>query len=152
MTGTFTILLALLMHPIHETIAEVEWNAESKRLEVALRLSALDQQWIARTTAKDESIARWAVRYLQRHFLIASPDPKQQAATYYWIGCEEKGSHRWWYFEIEPASGERPINITQKMFFERNENYVNRVVVLSGRRRSALTCTKSKPTAKLGSW
>lgn len=49
----FLILTAFLLHPVHETIAEVEWNAETKRLEVALRLDVVDAEWIRRRITQE---------------------------------------------------------------------------------------------------
>lgn len=48
-------IAAFILHPVHETIAEIEWNNESQRLEVAVRLDAIDDQWIRREFKKPES-------------------------------------------------------------------------------------------------
>ncbi|MEM9645331.1 MAG: hypothetical protein AAF989_10080 [Planctomycetota bacterium] len=42
------LLFAVLLHPIHATHAEMEWNQESQRVEVALRLDPIDEQKIDR--------------------------------------------------------------------------------------------------------
>lgn len=46
------LLTTLLLHPVHETIAEIEWNAKTKRLEVALRLDSVDDDWIRMEVAR----------------------------------------------------------------------------------------------------
>lgn len=38
----WTLLLFTLIHPYHRTLAEVEWNAQSNRYEVALRIDPRD--------------------------------------------------------------------------------------------------------------
>ena len=40
------LLTFLVVHPVHETISEIEWNDDTKRLEVAMRVDAIDDQWI----------------------------------------------------------------------------------------------------------
>ena len=47
-------IAAFILHPVHETIAEIEWNNETQRLEVAVRLDAIDDQWIRREFKKLE--------------------------------------------------------------------------------------------------
>ncbi len=34
------------MHPVHETVTEVQWNFKTHRMEVAVRLAAEDERWI----------------------------------------------------------------------------------------------------------
>ncbi len=146
------LLLALLLHPVHETVAEVEWNSQSARLEVALRLSVLDQQWIGRQASNQSDVADWATQYLKRRFRIepaAASSEEHKQASYHWVGREYRGSHVWWYFEIEPKNKKPPSTIVQRVLFERNDGYVNRVVVLGQNTRRALRLTKSNPSAKL---
>ncbi len=152
MTTGLGLLLAVLLHPVHETVAEVEWNSETGRLEVALRLSVLDEQWIGRQAGSKESVEVWAKKYLQSRFRIdpnAGDDAKKRSAKYHWVGRQQQGSHVWWYFEIEPREQQRPSVISQKMLFDRNEGYVNRVVLLTKKTRRAVTLTAEKPQAKL---
>ena len=47
------LITALLLHPVHETIAEIEWNEKTKRFEVAMRLDAIDDQWIRRESKRE---------------------------------------------------------------------------------------------------
>lgn len=152
MTPSCGLLLAVLLHPVHETVAEIEWNSKTGRLEVALRLSVLDEQWIERQAGSKGSVQVWATKYLESRFRIdpnAGKDEKKKSATYHWVGRQQQGSHVWWYFEIEPREQKRPSVISQKMLFDRNEGYVNGVVVLTKKTRRAVTLTASKPQAKL---
>ena len=48
----FSLLCLMLVHPVHETVAEIEWNPKTHRMEVALRLDVLDAQWLAKKHAK----------------------------------------------------------------------------------------------------
>jgi hypothetical protein len=146
-------LAAMLLHPVHESVAEVEWNPQTARLEVALRLSVLDEQWIERKYKSDQP-AVWAIDYLRRHVRVG-PDTRltkpadQPAAKYHWVGREQRGSHVWWFFEIEPRGRTRPAVIEQRMLLDRDENYANRVVVLGQEKRQAVTLTVQTPLAKM---
>ncbi|NNE00689.1 MAG: hypothetical protein HKN47_25515 [Pirellulaceae bacterium] len=179
----FALLLsALLMHPVHETVSEIEWNPQSGRLEVAVRLSVLDEQWIQQRHATNrEPVNKWAIRYLQSRFRVdpsanvklaespanassvaeVPPTNTAQArrhAVYHWIGREEEGSHVWWYFEIETAKKAKPAVVEQRMLFEREDKYANRVLILGKTEskvskatvsRRAVTLTIDQPTARL---
>ena len=66
----FFILFSALLHPVHETVAEVEWNADTNRIEVALRLDALDEQWLAKKIASGD-----------RQIEMGSPLPPQEISS-----------------------------------------------------------------------
>lgn len=150
MLGVF--LLTLLMHPVHESVAEVEWNRDTCRLEVALRLDALDEQYLSRRSPQDKGEEdQWQIEYLRRHFRIASvpaegePDP----STYRWIGRDEDRGHVWWYFEIEPADKQPPDWIEQRVLFEKEANHANRVVLLGSVPKRTFILTMQRPKAFL---
>jgi len=146
------LITALLLHPVHETISEVEWNAETKRLEVALRLDLLDEQWLRKTVGRQEQDdPKWAIRYLRQKFRIAERPKHEQpdSTTYRWLGRDEEGSHVWWYFEIEPAESKRPTWIEQQILFEREENYTNRILILDQVPHRSLNLTIQRPKANL---
>lgn len=177
------LLFLVMLHPVHETVSEVQWNGDSKRFEVALRLHILDQQWIEQQADKSQEIENVAVRYLNKTFQIrpigdGKPETRKAAglskAKIHWVGRKDEGSHVWWYFEIEPAlspatsasqsvsavqsvpgqqsaaGNELPkFEITQRMFFERQEGFRNRVILLGQLSKTAITLTIEHPTAPL---
>ena len=146
------LLASLLLHPVHETVAEIEWNPQSKRLEVALRLDVLDEQWLRKRNRRGESDGmKWASRYLRQHFRIAAlPKEAQRDSTdYHWVGREEEGSHVWWFFEIEPGDQKRPEWIEQRMLLEREENYTHQILILDQVPRRSLTLTIQRTKANL---
>lgn len=121
------------MHPVHETIAEVQWNKKSSHVEVAIRLDVLDEQWIVRQMAKEnlESDAG-RLKYLSRRFRI-SPLPKpgqDDQAVYRWVGRQAEGSHAWWFFEITPPEKKQPDWLEIKLLFDRHGNYQHRIVFI----------------------
>jgi hypothetical protein len=167
-------LTTALLHPVHETVAEVEWNASTGRLEVALRLDPLDEQWLARNVRGQkvrgkkvdgkkvdgkkvdgqDDTSTWAIDYLAKHFRVAPSAselsaPQKTTAKYHWIGRDDKVSHVWWYFEIETATGKRPRWIDQRILLQRNSHHVNRILILGEVPRRALTLTIQRPQATL---
>ncbi|QDT06498.1 hypothetical protein K227x_49080 [Rubripirellula lacrimiformis] len=135
--------MMLVMHPVHETVAEVEWNPQTKRLEVALRLDVDDERWIAdKMAARAEAdgipwdrskTSTWAMAYLQPRFR-AAPLPasgKSDSTRYHWIGHDQDGAHVWWYFEIEPADGKPVQWIDQRLLFDREPDFLHRILVLN---------------------
>ncbi len=150
MLGFF--LAALLMHPVHETVAEIEWNPETGRLEVALRLDALDEQWLRKRVPQDrQSEGQWELAYLKSRCRIAAPPEENgvDPTTYRWIGRDEERGHVWWYFEIEPGDKQPPTWIEQRVLFEKEQNQANRVVVLGGVPKRTLVLTMQRPKAFL---
>ncbi|MDG2221326.1 MAG: hypothetical protein P8L85_08105 [Rubripirellula sp.] len=138
-----SILLAALLHPSHETFSELEWNAETGRLEVAMRLDVLDEQWLKRQFQGKPASKDWIVQYLQKKFRVTDTprDGKPDAASYHWIGREDDGSHVWWYFEIEPRDHKKPTWIDVRVLFEREKTYTHQVVHLGKTPRRSMMLT-----------
>jgi len=146
------LLAMLMMHPVHETVAEVEWNPKTCRLEVAMRLDALDEQWLRRRARPDrQSEGQWELDYLKRRFRISvSPgEGEADSASYRWLGREEERGHVWWYFEIEPDDKQVPKWVDDRVLFEKEENQANRVIVLGGVPKRTLVLTMQRPKAFL---
>lgn len=161
LSSFFSVALMIMMHPVHETVAEVQWNPESKCLEVSLRLSVLDEQWILREKSREsvkdiqkQNPSECYLEYLKPRFLL---DAKQQTkrkqedrARYKWIGRSEEGSHAWWHFEIHPSDGTRPEKLENRLLLDRERNYTNRVLVLEKEKpKRALTFSVKHPEAEL---
>jgi len=144
-------LTAVLLHPVHETLSEVEWNDKSKRLEVALRVHSLDEQWLRKQHSQHRSHSTWATDYVRKHFRI-SPLPKKgekETDKYNWIGRQPDGAHVWWYFEIEGPAKQPPKWIQQTTLLEREDNYTNRVLLLHEKPKRSLSLTKKHPCQSL---
>jgi len=141
------LLIAALLHPVHETLSEVEWNGESNRLEVALRIDQLDEQWLKKRYGRRSGEQKWEIEYVSRHVRIA-PVPKKGTADttkYHWIGRQVSGAHVWWYFEIETEEGKPPDWIEHRVLFDRQSNYTNRVLILNENPKRSLSLTARRP-------
>ena len=152
MINTF-LLATLLIHPVHETLAEIEWNEQSKRLEVALRLHTLDEQWLSKHNRRQQPVEKWALTYLRQNLRIA-PLPKEpdgdDPTKYHWVGRQSDGAHVWWYFELEPTNGQQPAWIENRVLFEREDNYINRILVLNEQPKRSLTLSRKRPRGQIG--
>ena len=146
------LLVAVMMHPVHETVAEIEWNPETHRLEVALRLDALDEQWLRRRATKSQPTEdHWELNYVKSRFRTAEPPAENDidSIAYRWLGRDEERGHVWWYFEIEPFDKQPPAWIEHRVLFEKEENQANRVVLLGGVPKRTLILTMQRPKAFL---
>lgn len=150
------LLIGALLHPVHETVAEIEWNAQSQCLEVAIRLDVLDEQWLRRRAAKpSDSRAvkdgneseRWELVYLRNRFRISEIPGKDKPddATYRWIGRDQQRGHVWWYFEIEPGDKLPPAWLVHRVLFEKESNQANRVVMLGEAPKRSFILNKQRP-------
>lgn len=150
-------MLAVLVHPVHETVSEIEWNGDKSHLELAVRLHALDEQWIRRQYDRDASIETIAIDYVRKNVRLnvaGSTSSAMRAAdlpldTYRWVGRQEEGAHVWWFLEIAPHDRQPPRTLRHSMLFERETSYVNRVVVLGRSPKRAATLTIARPVMRL---
>ncbi|MDV6031842.1 MAG: hypothetical protein F9B45_17475 [Phycisphaera sp. RhM] len=172
-----SVLLALwstlLMHPVHETVCEIEWNPQTQRVEVALRIDVLDEQWMARSIQADAD-EDWQGEYLRSKLFFdpqvgqseraesgaAQPEPAESEAVKLsgrpirWVGRKLDGGHVWWFFEVVCKDGRPPTSIQTRLLFDRHRDYQHRIVVLGkpvaddGKRVSILL-TEQKPSAAL---
>ena len=128
----FSLLCLLLVHPVHETVAEIEWNPKSHRVEVALRLDILDEQWLAQQETQIKAGKNWRLKYVEQKFRVTKAGDGNQPLTssYHWVGRQQKGPHVWWFFEIEPRSGRCPKILEHRILFEKESNQANRVILL----------------------
>ncbi len=161
--------LAALLHPVHATYAELDWNDDAKVVEVALRLHPLDEQTIdKRAETRSRPIAVPAgqsqpnrkttarLEYLAEHFAVDPPADdsfalSKAAQRYHWIGREEKAGYVWWFFEIKPASGERPKELRQTVLLDHDQRYGHRVLLLGTPERPTLPFDKNTTRQEL-SW
>lgn len=147
----FSLLCLMLVHPVHETVAEMEWNPKTDRMEVSLRLDVLDEQWLAKQAGNAEAAKSWRLNYLKKKFRITEPEGAGQPVTssYHWIGRQQKGAHVWWFFEIEPTDRGKPKWIQQKMLSEREPDYTHRILILGEPGKRSLNLTTRKNKARL---
>lgn len=127
-----TILMALLLHPVHESLAEGQWNEDRTALQVSLRLSPRDLDEVLskrqnrairlekETPADTEKLL--GDYLVDRFFLDSSPaadnleNPAASDARrkrFRWVGVEREVRFVWVYFEIEPPISAAPQGVTE---------------------------------------
>lgn len=140
---TLTAGVNLQAHPFHATYTEVDWNAKSKVLEVALRVQPedLDRVLSLRTKRKidiekTKGVDKLIQTYLAEVFLV-EPKLKQPVAIR-WIGKEVSSKEAWLYFEIPRPQGIEGLKLLNRIFLEILPDQVNTVRVRQGRQRVTL--------------
>ena len=104
---------AFAVHPSHSSITEIEWNADSERFEVPMKLSIADledaisvklNRRFSLETDKDAS--SHAQAYLKERFAITRSE--DHVCLLHWVGMELELHDAWFYFEAESRPSETP--------------------------------------------
>ncbi len=139
-------------HPFHTSVAETEWNSETKRLEVALRVSpedletALSKQGETKVRLEDsEGIDDLIVDYLNDHFTLCKPksgDEDPQPLELKWTGKELSTKAAWLFFEIEAPDGVEGLELANRLLLDEGDSQINTVVLRDGKRKTTLRFDK----------
>ncbi|MEQ9617506.1 MAG: hypothetical protein RLN60_05665 [Phycisphaerales bacterium] len=166
-------------HPYHVSVAEIERDAETNRLEVALRVWPEDLERvlssatgervnIERTENADELI----VAYLDRVFVVAPPsdDPPRSSTPapvfgpagedgeraelprIVWVGKEIEGREAWIYFEVRLPEGMDSIEgawISNRLHFGAVEQQENVMRVRDGEFRVTVRTDERTPWVRV---
>ena len=140
---TLTAGVNLQAHPFHATYTEVDWNAKSKVLEVALRVQPEDLDRVLSLRAKrkidiekTKDVDKLIQKYLAEVFLV-EPKLKQPVAIR-WVGKEVSSKEAWLYFEISRPQGIEGLKLLNRIFLEIIPDEVNTVRVRHGKQRVTL--------------
>jgi len=133
----------LQAHPFHATYTEVDWNAKSKMLEVALRVQPedLDRVLSLRTKRKiniekTKGVDKLIQQYLAEVFLV---EPKlKQPVPIRWVGKEVSSKEAWLYFEVSRPQGIEDLKLLNRIFLEIIPDEVNTVRFRQGKQRVTL--------------
>ena len=118
---------ALAVHPQHVTLAEAEWNPDSRALEVALRVTPRQlEQAVERhagrpadlsDAASDAAVAAW----LKSAFVVTPPDPdptddeEPQPVALKYVGKEVGPAEGWVYFEVPLPGGWEGVAVANRV-------------------------------------
>lgn len=137
-------------HPFHVSIAEAEWNQETAKLEVALRLKPMDLEQAVRQVSGErirlEDSKRCdplIERYLRERIRI---DVQGKPAPLTWVGKEVSVKEAWVYFEIKLPDGPEGLRFTNQLLFDVQKDQVNTVNLRWKSHRKSLRFTREKPT------
>ena len=150
---------ALWAHPFHVSLAEVEWNAQSGKLEVAVRVDPFDleralQQRAGRTihlekeaeAQLDVLLGDWVADVFRIEGRDAAGGGRRVATKLEWVGHEQTTRFVWLYFELEFPCDVGAFEVTQAMFLDEVPQQVNTVTLRVGRWTGAVNCTVRRPT------
>jgi hypothetical protein len=130
-------------HDFHASLANVEYNEETKSAEVSLRLFTEDlEESLTRRNGKRVRIGltpgaeRLAFEYISSVFRI-----KDEAGTSLelsWVGLETKADVVWAFVEAKAPGGLAAARVENRIFLDLFDDQENLVVVKQGTRRASL--------------
>ncbi len=162
-------------HPFHISTAEVEFNAESGRLEVGLKLQSIDlDKALSRFAGKkvdselDKDADELIKRYVGEHFYLAPGElpnedttttndsnsirkpkyelPKRPDAEITFVGKQFETKWVWVFFEFEPPKDKEKLLLVNTVLFEINDGQINTTLLRKkGLRPTALKTTNATP-------
>ncbi|MGB0954164.1 MAG: DUF6702 family protein [Planctomycetota bacterium] len=120
---------AAVWHPVHTTMAEVDWNSEAQTLEIALHLTPRDLETaltshggkpvrLDKAKDLDTLIEAWLKDRLQLQ------DEKNVQATLTWVGKELDLRDVWIYFQFEGVSTLKDWELHNTLLASVAEDYV----------------------------
>lgn len=158
----------LAAHPFHTSVAELDWNAQSGRWEVSVRIHAGDLELaLAKHCGQacdiDSPRATQQIKqYIESRFQLLThtlverltvdvdgssltTQPKVDASEMEWVGQEVEGGWMWLYFELSPPKLDQPLALVSQLLTEINEDQINIVSIRnSTKKRSTLQTSRKQ--------
>ena len=153
LAGALLFLLgSVMLHPVHETVAELQWDQTENSLQVALRLDTQDEQWLQKRYGKADA-KPWQVDLLRRQYVFLMKPPKEQQAgekqaigmPIEWVGRQPEGAHVWWFFEVPCPNGQRPQWLYSQLLFDQSSTFLHRIIVLQDAATKEHTASSNQP-------
>ncbi|MEO0652504.1 MAG: DUF6702 family protein [Planctomycetota bacterium] len=147
-------LLTAGEHPWHRSHAEIDLRQGPPRIEVALRLDAVDfELYLSRVVGKvvtldrPEELRRAIERLLAERFLIRSAAGNWSRIEY--LGLEADLTECWLYFEAPLPAGPGPLQLSNQLLLDHNAYQENLLLVRDEDFARTLSCTRTEPWAQL---
>lgn len=154
---------AALAHDIHRSVAEAEYNATKKKLEVSLTVFVNDLEVaLIRQAEREMSLAKTPTkvvdaeiqRFLAQHFVVVNA--AKQTASLEWLGRQiETGTEAssdpqvTLFFEVPLPDGMNNSTLKNSVFVDHFADQLNLVHLRSGTRSTELRFTKTDATKPL---
>lgn len=163
-------------HPFHISIAEAEFNPQSERFEVSLKVHANDLEQSLRLMTGEkldvekDDIGEAVENFIDRFFYLlpakvakqieersldaagdANADEAQEFARSKckFAGKELDTTWIWLYFELELPETDAPLAVVDAIFLDRIEKQINTLTFRVGKQKHALKLTKKNPWAEI---
>lgn len=144
------------LHPFHISVAEMEYNAKSKRIEVSLKLhstdldNALSADLGKRVDVEKDKVDKELTKYLEGHFyLLPESAAKAEEITektplskVHFVGKELDKGWLWVYFEMELPKSDEPLALVNTVFLDRIKDQINTVSVRANAKRESMKMTR----------
>jgi hypothetical protein len=142
----------IFAHPFHICTGEMEYNAKTKRWEVAMKMHPSDVETaIRKKTGKKVDVAvkegsPELVEYLSKHFRLLRSETSKGAekAKLEFTGAEMERGWLWVYFELPAPEGEGAVSLTNTILLDDVEKQSNTMLVKSGGKKASLQFTSEK--------
>lgn len=139
-------------HPFHSTRTEVEWNAETKTIQAAIRVWPADLEAelseaagrpydLARSPGVDEAL----LALVEKQVLLR--DGEKALSGWKWVGKEIGDREGWLYVELSLAEAPQNLSVSQRLFLFRNDDQDNVVVFLQDGAATERSCRRETPWA-----
>lgn len=164
---------SLAEHPFHNSIAEMEWNHESKVFEIALSIWPVDLEKVLKDSeeVREQIKATINIDDEQQHRFLDSgikkyvdskfrAELKGRPLKMKWLGFEVEKDSVWCYFEwslplneSDAESKKQPspwtVNLANELFFELQDDQQNTILFHQGGKRRAIHFVKDHPRQNL---
>jgi len=142
-------------HHFSRTLAEADYNRESKKLEVALSIAPHDLEWVlTQRRGKRVDLERtpgaedFVLEYLSEVFSIKNAAGDKVDLD--WIGMEVHTKVAWLYFEVDLPDGLEKVQLTNRILLRWERDQVNTVNLTDGETRATLTFDRHETRQLLG--
>ncbi len=120
----------LTAHPFHLSLAEAEFNPQSKHLEVALKVYPPDllralKARVSGGALPKEKVSEVTTNYLKEVFRVQLANGKSSSLD--WVGMEENLKATWLYFQFPLPDGLNGVKIENRIFFEFESRQINTI-------------------------
>ncbi len=146
------------LHPFHTSVAELEYNVESKRIEVSVKLHSTDMDNALsavlgkRVDIEKDQVDKELMKYLESHFyLLPESAAKAEEITektplskVHFIGKESDKGWLWVYFEMELPETDETLALVNTVFLDRIKDQINTVSVRANAKRQSMKMTRKK--------
>lgn len=124
--------LPALAHKFHESLARIEYNAESRSVEMTFRLFADDlENALSKRSGKPVRLGKTpdveaqTLAYIKDRFELKNRNGEIKPFT--WVGMETKVDTVWVYIETPMGEGLNGAQVRNRIFFELFDDQINRV-------------------------
>ncbi len=139
----FILASGLYAHKFHAGLTQLEYNEETRALEIVLRLFADDLENILSTRSgkavrldRDPDIESKAHAYIRERFRIKDRTGKILVPR--WVGMEYEVDTVWLYLELALPDGPQGLELRNRVFFDLFRDQVNTVNIKHGKHKKTL--------------